>query len=88
MWDFKAMRGRAQDDVDALLEAADDASSGLSAGVLLATGFAAGVGAGLLLGLLLAPRSGAETRQALRDQFSPGGDDPVADEVEHVLGVG
>lgn len=87
MLDFKALRNRMSGDADSLLDEGD-ASSGPSAGLLIATGFAAGVGAGLLLGLLIAPRSGSETRQALRHQFQSEEGDLGADEVDRVLGVG
>jgi len=87
MLDFKSLRERLHGDEAPVLELGE-APAGLPPAVILAAGFVAGMGAGLLLGLLIAPRSGAETRLALRSQFGPGEGDPVADEVDTVLGVG
>ena len=88
MLDIKALRGLGRDSLSELLHTEEE--RGMRTVATVATAFAAGVGIGLVLGVLLAPRSGTETRQQLRERLrrGEGSDDEQADAADHVLGVG
>jgi gas vesicle protein len=58
------------EDVVDRLEAASDALHGRSNWVSPAVGFLLGVGVGAGLGILLAPASGSETRESVRDKVA------------------
>lgn len=88
MLDIKALRGLGRDSLSELLHTEEE--RGMRTAATVATAFAAGVGIGLVLGVLLAPRSGTETRQQLRERLrrGEGSDDEQADAADRVLGVG
>jgi len=68
---YDGVSGRVSDTYDEAaerLEAAADALQGRSFWASRATGFLLGVGIGAGLGILLAPASGSETREAVRDK--------------------